>query len=1234
VSALLASTFGVGLEAVGPLLTKVAVDNSVRGLTTGLTTLVVALAALAVVRFVAAFFRRYLGGRLSLDVQHDLRRAVFGAVQRLDGPKQDSLRTGQVVSRAISDLQLVQGLLSIVPLAAGTVVLVLASIAAMLWLSPLLTLISLVVVPAAVLITARTRRTLFPATWSAQQRAADIAQHVEETVTGVRVVKGFGQETREVATLERRALRLYGERLRAARLTARLAPPLAALPSLGLIAVFALGGLLALRGEITIGTFLAFSTYVGNLVGPARLIGSMVVAGQLARAGVERVYELIESQPEVADPAEPAELPAGPLSVRLDGVRFGYTRDEPVLDDISLTVAPGETVALVGSAGSGKSTVALLLPRFYDPQAGEIRIGDVPLQNLRLATLRRELGVVFEEAFLFSDTIRANIAYGRPGATEDEVRTAARAAQVEEFVERLPAGYDTLVGERGLTLSGGQRQRIALARALMSNPRILLLDDATSAVDATTEAAIHATLREVTATRTTLLIAHRRSTLALADRIVVLDGGRVLDVGTERELEERGTLALLGGECTSGTAGPAPDRLWPATAPESAAVSAGSGTAGGVGGGPGPGGWMAGNVPPTPELLEAVNALPEPTDVPELGRGGEQVDPTTPDPGFALPRLLRPVRLLLGLSALLVGLDALATVAYPSLARLAVDGGIIARAPHVLALAAGLGLVVVAVDWLATWLQTLVTARAGESVLYLLRVRSYAHLQRLGLDYYERELAGRIMTRMTTDVDALSTFLQTGLVQAVVSLLTVLGVAVALLLTDPRLGLVALAALPVLIVATVLFRTRASAAYADARERVSAVNADLQENVSGLRVAQAFVREEYSAAEFGARSDAYRVSRLKAQRYIATYFPFVTLLSELAQAAVLAVGAVRVAGGDLTPGVLTAFLLYLGMFFTPVQQLSQVFDGYQQARVGLSRIGELLRTPTSVPDALDDVVPVPARLDGDVELDAVGFRYPKADDDALTDVSLRIEPGETVALVGATGAGKSTVVKLLARFYDATSGQVRVDGVDLRRYPLDGFRQRLGVVPQEAHLFTGDVASNIAYGRPDALPAEIEAAARAVGALDMVASLPAGFRQSVGERGQGLSAGQRQLVALARAELVDPDLLLLDEATAALDPATEAAVLAAGDRLAGRAGGTDAPRRRRTTVLVAHRLATAARADRIVVLSGGRIVEQGSHHELLASDGRYAAFWRAGSGDLDEVPPSAAAAEEVGTAAG
>jgi ATP-binding cassette subfamily B protein len=410
----------------------------------------------------------------------------------------------------------------------------------------------------------------------------------------------------------------------------------------------------------------------------------------------------------------------------------------------------------------------------------------------------------------------------------------------------------------------------------------------------------------------------------------------------------------------------------------------------------------------------------------------------------------------------------------------------------------------------------------------------------------------------------------------------------------------------VLVGSTLWFRVLSSRAYAEARERVAVVNADMQENVTGVRVAQAFTREQRSAAAFADRSLAYRRSRLRAQRYIATFFPFVALLSDVSTAAVLGVGASRVASGALTPGVLTAFLLYLGLFFAPVQQLSQVFDGYQQARIGLRRIGELLRTPTTVPD--EGTLELRGRLRGEVELRDVGFAYGGADRPALSDVSLRVAPGETVALVGATGAGKSTLVKLLARFYDAGSGAVLVDGVDVRRYRLAAFRRRLGIVPQEPHLFTGDVAANIAYGRPDATPAQIEAAARAVGALELVRGLPGGFREPVGERGQGLSAGQRQLVALARAELVAPDVLLFDEATAALDPATESAVLAAGDRVTSR----------RTAFVVAHRLGTAARADRIVVLHGGRVVEQGRPAELLARGGRFARLWAAG-----ELEPAA-----------
>ena len=1252
-----ASLAGMAVTALVPLVPKLIIDDVIISHDKPLAPWAAALVVAAAVVYVLTYMRRFYGGRLALDVQHDLRDDMFRSIMRLDGRRQDELSTGQVVGRATSDLQLIQGLLFMLPVMIGNLLLFLLSLIVMLTLSPLLTLVALAVAPALWFIADRSRKRLFPATWYAQGQAAAVAGIVDGSVTGVRVVKGFGQERQEMDKLETVSRKLFAGRLRTVRLSARYTPALQAVPSLGQIGMLALGGWMATRGQITLGTFVAFSTYLAQLTGPVRMLTMMLTVGQQARAGVERVLELIDTRPTL-DEGTKTLAPDAPATVDFDHVSFGYTKERPVLDGFDLTVEPGETVAVVGSSGSGKSTVSLLLPRFYDVTGGAVRIGGTDVRELTFDSLRSVIGLVPEDSFLFSDTIRANVAYGHPDATEEEILAATRAAQADAFISALPEGYDTVVGEQGLTLSGGQRQRVALARAILTDPRLLLLDDATSAVDARVEAEIFDALREVMRGRTTLLIAHRRSTLALADRIAVLDAGRLADVGTHDELQARSPLyrALLtdpdalgadvveldpagavvaeaercadgeradancllvdeaetgaGRETATKTAGAGhiTPELWPedrrpvdpderrGAGPVAPAAVAPSGGPGGMAGA------LAG-MPATPDLLAKVADLPPALDTPDI----DEVRARSADREFGLGSMLAGFRTPLLLSLLLVAVDAVAGLLLPVLIRHGIDAGVRQAALGAVWAASLIGLVLVLVQWAAEWGSTRLTGRTGERVLYSLRVKIFAHLHRLGLDYYERELSGRIMTRMTTDVDALSTFLQTGLVTALVSVLTFVGILVALLAIDVQLALLVFATLPILVVATWIFRRRSVKAYELARERVAVVNADLQEHVAGLRVVQAFRGEQLGAQRFVTRSDDYRQARVRGQFLISVYFPFVQLLSSVAAALVLIVGAHRVNAGTLTTGALVAYLLYIDLFFSPVQQLSQVFDGFQQASVSLGRIRELLREPTTTPAAEEPRAV--ERLRGEIVFQDVHFRYGGTDAEgveALAGIDLRIPAGQTVAFVGETGAGKSTLVKMAARYYDPTAGAVLVDGTDIRRFDLTGYRQRLGVVPQEPYLFAGTVRDAIAYGRMDATDAEVEAAARAVGADGMIATLEGGYLHQVAERGRNLSAGQRQLIALARAELVDPAILLLDEATAALDLATEALVNQAADRLSVR----------RTTLVVAHRLSTAARADRVVVLDHGVVIEDGTHDALLARDGRYAELWRTFTGEV------------------
>jgi ABC-type multidrug transport system fused ATPase/permease subunit len=525
-----------------PYLVGRTVDE-IRTGETNLWPLAIAIAGAGLLRLAFSVARRLVAGRVSLGVEFDLRNRMYAHLQSLELGFFDSQQTGQLMSRSTVDLQAVRFFLGyglVFILQSALTILIAAAV--MLAVNPSLAAVALAPVPFVVAIAARYGRLNRPASQEVQQRIAELTAEAEENVSGVRVVKAFAQESRQLARFRTAVQRVFDQSMVSTRLRAFYNPFIGFLPQLGLAALLLVGGRQAINGSITIGEFVAFYGYVVLLTSPMRMLGIALGMAQRAVASGARVFEILDRAPQMTVPAGAPPLPTGRGAVRFDHVTFAYDHAEPVLREVSFEVDAGQTVALVGATGSGKTTLASLVPRLYDPVEGRVLIDGADVASVDLESLRREIALVSDDAFLFSASLRENIAYARPDATDEQVFDAAARAGLADFVASLPDGYETRVGERGLTLSGGQRQRVAIARALVANPRILILDDATSSVDATTESRIKEALREVMQGRTTFVIAHRLSTISLADEIVVLEGGRLAARGTHAELLESSPL--------------------------------------------------------------------------------------------------------------------------------------------------------------------------------------------------------------------------------------------------------------------------------------------------------------------------------------------------------------------------------------------------------------------------------------------------------------------------------------------------------------------------------------------------------------------------------------------------------------------------------------------------------------------------------------------------------------------
>ena len=1095
------------------------------------------IAKLALLSFIVGFASRQMTARIGYQLEYDLRAWLYTRVQWADLRMPKQMATGQLVTRSMTDLKMVQTIIqflpSIVTLVPATIVLLIY----LAYLSPPLAVIASLALPLNLWFLSKFRVRLWGLSWADLNERAEVATAIDEPVRGVRVMRAFGREEHERERLGATALRAFRYSMTRVRLLARYDILLKAVPLLINALVLVAGAQLIAADQLSVGVFLVTFQVAGYVIAIAQLFDELASSWQFLRTAQGRLAEVISLG---ARPTEgrPAASRFESVELRDAGVSFAGT---PVIDGLSFEARPGQLVAVSGPPGSGKSTLAGLIGGLVEPTSGEVLLDGRPLGEIDITTIRSMVRIVAEDPVLFSGSIRQNLDLGAAwSVTDDEINAALYAAGADDIVAGMPDGLGTHVGDRGLTLSGGQRQRLALARALVARPRVIVLDDALSAVNPSHEMEIIRRVAEFLPEAAIVAITRRPGPTSMADTVVELGQPEA----------------------------PAPPA--PTTAQATAPEQQGAGEA-------------------VSELMDVVHSLEVSEEAPIVSDAECRVD--------AMPRVRR-----------LVGITLFALIA---VLILLVVNSLAGLGPEILFAEAtesaedgetsiiyGIGLAVVAVGIVfaaSGYFVRVLSMKIAQSIGYLLRRRIFQRLTKLGIDFYDRELPGEVATRVVNDLDTILGFVGERLFRFISSLgRFAVGVVVVIVLV-PQLTPTIIGLVAVILAFTVAQLYLGMRAFNRARDDLGRTVATFEEHFAGRSELRGCGATDKANRRFVEDAWELRQSRRWATSIANMYSELMALITHVGGALILWVAGHEVLAGTIAVGTALSARLVAQQALQPLAYMSSIYTEMLEARVSWHRLAQPFDTPilpAERPGATEA-----GSLDGDVTFESVAFTYPHTTLPVLHDISFTLPAGEVTCLVGFTGAGKSSITKLLARIYDPTAGRVLAGGVDIADYESRSYRRRLGIVPQDAFLFKGTIASNIAYSRPDAPLDEIERAARAIGAHDVLTALEGGYEHPVDEEARNLTAAQRQLVALARVWLARPDILVLDEATSSLDGPMEDRVLEAIRTLGV------------TTLTVTHRQNVAQHSDLAIVLEAGRVVEVGPPDGLVGTGSAYDRLW-------------------------